>query len=145
SIAGLYLGPSHRPVTGATLPDPQAHRRSDYARAKAECDRVLINLHASEGLPVCILRPGVVVGEGGIANHGALGIFNNEQHCIGWNSGHNPCLLFSWKMWPKRCFSPALIRTPLAIAITSSETCVSALANTYVNWAGNWADRFVIT
>ena len=79
-----------QPVTGSTLPDPQAHRRSDYARAKAECDRMLLGLHATQGLPVCILRPGVVIGDGGIATHGALGLFNNEQHCIGWNAGRNP-------------------------------------------------------
>jgi predicted dehydrogenase/nucleoside-diphosphate-sugar epimerase len=90
SIAALFLGPLDRPVTGMTLPDPEARRRSDYARAKAECDRLLFSLHVSEGLPVCILRPGVVVGEGGISSHSALGTFNNEQHCIGWNSGRNP-------------------------------------------------------
>jgi predicted dehydrogenase/nucleoside-diphosphate-sugar epimerase len=90
SIAALYLGPQDRPVTGSTLPDPQAHRRADYARAKAECDRMLLELHATQGLPVCILRPGVVIGDGGVATHGALGLFNNEQHCIGWNAGRNP-------------------------------------------------------
>lgn len=90
SIAALYLGPQDRPVTGSTPPDPQAHRRADYARAKAECDRLLLGMHAAEGLPVCILRPGVVIGNGGVATHGALGLFNNEQHCIGWNAGRNP-------------------------------------------------------
>jgi predicted dehydrogenase/NAD(P)-dependent dehydrogenase (short-subunit alcohol dehydrogenase family) len=90
SIAALYLGPQDRPVTGSTPPDPQEHRRSDYARAKAECDRLLLGLHMTQGLPVCILRPGVVIGDGGIATHGALGLFNNEQHCIGWNAGRNP-------------------------------------------------------
>ena len=37
-----------------------------------------------------ILRPGVVVGEGGPPFHGGLGFFNNDQHCIGWNDGRNP-------------------------------------------------------
>lgn len=90
SIAGLYLGPQSRPVTGSTPPDPHAERRSDYARGKAECDRLLMQLHATEGLPVCILRPGAVIGEGGVAAHGAVGFFNNDQHCIGWNPGRNP-------------------------------------------------------
>ena len=53
------------PVTGATPTDPQAGERADYARAKAMSDRRLLALHAGDGLPVCILRPGVVVGEGG--------------------------------------------------------------------------------
>jgi nucleoside-diphosphate-sugar epimerase/predicted dehydrogenase len=90
SIASLYLGPQSVPVTGTTPPDPQAEERADYARAKAMTDQLLLALHASDGLPVCILRPGVVVGEGGLPFHSGLGFFNNEQHCIGWNTGRNP-------------------------------------------------------
>lgn len=90
SIAALYLGPQGAPVTGATPPDPLAWRRADYARAKAECDRMLLEMHAREGLPVCILRPGLVVGEGTAAFHSGLGFFNNDQHCVGWNLGLNP-------------------------------------------------------
>jgi nucleoside-diphosphate-sugar epimerase len=90
SIASLYLGPQPGAVTGATPPDPEADRRADYARAKALCDRLLLDLRAREGLPVCILRPGLVVGEGGSPFHSGLGMFNNDQHCIGWNDGRNP-------------------------------------------------------
>jgi nucleoside-diphosphate-sugar epimerase len=73
-----------------TPPDPQSERRPEYARAKAECDRLLLELYRTKSLPVCVLRPGLVVGEGGMAFHGGLGFFNNEQHCIGWNAGSNP-------------------------------------------------------
>ena len=90
SIAALYLGPGSVPVTGATPPDPQAEHRADYARAKAACDRALLDLHARDGLRVVILRPGVVVGDGGPPLHSGLGFFNNDQHCIGWNDGRNP-------------------------------------------------------
>lgn len=90
SIAGLYLGSRQQPVTGDTPPDLLSVRRADYARAKAECDCMLMALHDREGLPLTILRPGVVVGKGGIAFHSGLGMFNNEQHCIGWNGGTNP-------------------------------------------------------
>ncbi len=90
SIASLYLGPQPAPVTGATPVDPQAEERADYARAKAMSDQLLLAMHASDGLPVCILRPGVVVGEGGLPFHSGLGFFNNDQHCIGWNTGRNP-------------------------------------------------------
>jgi nucleoside-diphosphate-sugar epimerase len=89
SIASLYLGPQERPVTGATPPDPQAERRADYARAKAMTDAALLAMHRSDALPVCILRPGLVVGEGGLPFHSGLGFFNNEQYCIGWNNGRN--------------------------------------------------------
>jgi len=89
SIASLYLGPDAPTVTGATPPDPRETERGDYARAKVLADRLLLDLHAREGLPVTILRPGVVVGEGGPPLHSGLGMFNNDQHCIGWNDGRN--------------------------------------------------------
>ena len=31
-----------------------------------------------------------MVGEGSSPFHSGLGMFNNEQHCIGWNAGRNP-------------------------------------------------------
>ena len=84
SVAALYLGDQPEPVTGATPPDPQAERRADYARAKVLADRMLLGF---AGLGVVILRPGIVVGEGGPAFHSGLGFFNTEQHCIGWGGG----------------------------------------------------------
>lgn len=90
SIASLYLGPGAGQVTGATPPDPEAERRGDYARAKADCDVMLLDLHAREGLPVTILRPGLVVGQGTSPFHSGLGFFNTEQHVVGWNRGRNP-------------------------------------------------------
>jgi nucleoside-diphosphate-sugar epimerase/predicted dehydrogenase len=90
SIASLYLGPDAGTITGATPPDPREAERGDYARAKVLADRMLMEMHAKEGLPVVILRPGVVVGEGGPPLHSGLGLFNNDQHCIGWNDGRNP-------------------------------------------------------
>ena len=90
SIASLYLGRTAETITGATPPDPRRALRADYARAKADCDGMMMDMHRTDRLSVCILRPGVVVGRGGIANHGALGFFNNEQHCVGWNRGVNP-------------------------------------------------------
>ncbi len=90
SIASLYLGPQSGAVTDATPPDPQSDRRADYARAKAICDRMLMEMHARENLPVCILRPGVVVGRGASPFHSGIGFYNTDQHCIGWNDGRNP-------------------------------------------------------
>lgn len=90
SIASLYLGSQSDLVTGATPPDPRSDERADYARAKAVSDRLLLELHARQGLRVTILRPGLVVGAGSSPFHSGLGFYNNEQHCIGWNSGNNP-------------------------------------------------------
>lgn len=90
SIAALYLGPGAATVTSATPADPAAHRRADYARAKALSERMLLDLHAHENLPVVILRPGLVVGAGASPFHSGVGFYNNEQHCLGWNDGRNP-------------------------------------------------------
>ena len=90
SIASLYLGPQPGPITGATPPDPEEHKRGDYARAKALADRAMLAMFATEHLPVVILRPGVVVGEGGLPFHSGVGLYNNDQHAIGWNAGRNP-------------------------------------------------------
>lgn len=90
SIASLYLGPDAGTITGATPPDARSSERNDYARAKAETDRVLLEMASREGLPLVILRPGLVVGAGTPPFHGGLGFANNDQHCIGWNRGTNP-------------------------------------------------------
>jgi nucleoside-diphosphate-sugar epimerase/predicted dehydrogenase len=90
SIASLYCGPQPGVITGSTLPDPQESERGDYARAKVLADRMLLEMHARQGLPVVILRPGLVVGEGTSPFHSGLGFYNTEQHCIGWNDGRNP-------------------------------------------------------
>ena len=90
SIASLYLGPQPGPVTGATPSDPRDAERADYSRAKVLSDRTLLALFAREGLPVVILRPGIVVGEGGPAFHSGVGFANAEQHTIGWGDGRTP-------------------------------------------------------
>ncbi|MDX2222402.1 MAG: NAD-dependent epimerase/dehydratase family protein [Rhodospirillaceae bacterium] len=90
SIAGLYLGDPADVVTGQTPPDPQSHDRADYARAKAMADAMLLKRHRDNQLPVVILRPGVVVGAGTSPFHSGLGMFNADQHCLGWNDGRNP-------------------------------------------------------
>jgi predicted dehydrogenase/nucleoside-diphosphate-sugar epimerase len=90
SIASLYLGPEAGTITGATPPDPQAEDRAYYARIKAMCDTMLIGRYRRERLPVAVLRPGLVVGEGTSPFHSGVGLYNSEQHCIGWNDGRNP-------------------------------------------------------
>ena len=90
TIAALYLGDPGATIAGDTPPDPNSERRASYSRAKAEAERELMRMHAAQGLPVIILRPGVVVGEGGLAFHSGVGFYNREQHCLGWNAGANP-------------------------------------------------------
>src|SRR5205085_2701873 len=71
-------------------PDPRSADRDAYSRGKAEAERLLLRMYREHGLPVCILRPGVVTGEGGLPFHSGAGNFINERHSIGWNKGQNP-------------------------------------------------------
>jgi|GEM_PF-43636 len=90
TIACLYLGEKGRLITGRTRRDPKIEKRGLYARGKAACEELLNQLHQEKNLPVCILRPGIVIGEGGSPFHSGLGQFNRDAHCIGWNDGKNP-------------------------------------------------------
>lgn len=90
SISGLNLGDGQEIITAETRPDRLSENRADYSRAKADADRLLLDLCKERALPLTILRPGVVVGRGGSAFHTGVGFFNNEQHVLGWNMGNNP-------------------------------------------------------
>ena len=89
SIAALYLG---KPgvVDQATPPDPRPEARAAYARAKIAAERALWGISARDGLPLAIVRPGIVLGRGTSPFHSGIGLFNRETHCLGWNAGLNP-------------------------------------------------------
>ncbi len=89
SIAALYLGGASETITVSTAPDARGSERGDYAFAKGEAERKLLALHKETGLNVSIQRPGVVVGDGASPFHSGLGLFNNDQHCMGWTDGMN--------------------------------------------------------
>ncbi|NHK27499.1 NAD-dependent epimerase/dehydratase family protein [Parvularcula flava] len=89
SIAALYCGDPDETITDKTLPDPDKGR-ADYARAKAEAERLLLRKCRDDGLPLSLWRPGVVVGEGTSPFHSGVGFYNRERVCLGWNSGQNP-------------------------------------------------------
>ncbi len=88
SISGLYLGDAGDVITGSTPTDPRPDTRNDYSHAKALADAEMLKAH-QQGLPVVVLRPGLVVGAGTSPFHGGLGFFNNDQYCVGWNGGNN--------------------------------------------------------
>ena len=89
SIAALYLGDRRQQITGQTIVDLDPARDA-YTRGKAESEVLLAEFCLANGLQLCILRPGVVIGIGGTPFHSGLGMFNNSQHCLGWNNGQNP-------------------------------------------------------
>lgn len=117
SISGLFLGQQGSVLTGATPPDPRPETRNDYAHAKALADGAVLQIHRQSGLPVVLLRPGLVVGSGTSPFHGGLGFFNNDQYCVGWNAGKNPL--------------PWVLADDCADAIVASLTAPSAVGKAY--------------
>ena len=90
TIACLYLGDSSAaPVTEQTEIDPQAKGRALYARGKIACEKRLQQIAYEKGLAVTILRPGVVVGEGGLVQHSGVGLWTRDSQCFGWGFGNN--------------------------------------------------------
>lgn len=90
SSAALWLGEKGLKLDAETPPDQMPEARGDYGYAKVKAEEAMLQFHADKGLPVSILRPAVVVGEGGAPFHSALGAFNTETWCVGWNKGKNP-------------------------------------------------------
>lgn len=88
STAALYLGGSE-PVTGASGPDPQPDARPVYSRGKIQAEKVLEKLQG-EGVETVCLRPAIVVGEGGMAEHSGVGLWVRDNHAVGWGMGKNP-------------------------------------------------------
>ena len=87
SSAALYLGSGDDIITGDTPPDGHEDQRADYACAKIRAEAAVT---AAATIPLAIMRPAIVVGEGGAPFHSALGAYENETHCQGWNGGDNP-------------------------------------------------------
>src|SRR5207302_802546 len=65
-------------------------RRKPYSRAKAEAERRLMELYAERGLPVVILRPGIVVGVGSSPFHWGVAWWPGPAVCRLWGRGENP-------------------------------------------------------
>ncbi len=89
SIAALNLGLRGRQDENAGV-DPKPHTRDLYSRVKIESERLLLDLHARAGLPVVIVRPGIVVGPGGMLAHFGAGFWRQEICCQGWGNGKRP-------------------------------------------------------
>jgi len=76
-------------VGGDVAPDARPRSRSAYARGKIAAERELGALRA-QGLPLVIVRPAIVLGEGGIAEHSGVGAWVRDNHCVGWGAGSTP-------------------------------------------------------
>lgn len=92
TIAALYLGADcgQKLIADSLDTDPQPDGRSLYARGKIATEKALVELQRTKGLPLVILRPGVVVGRGTALQHSGLGLWVRDNHCVGWGAGDTP-------------------------------------------------------
>ena len=89
TIDSYYAGSRAGRITEATPLDPKIKRRNVYARAKAAVEELLSEMHRTEGLPVVIVRPGIVIGEGGNPFHWGVGKWASEGLVETWGDGEN--------------------------------------------------------
>ena len=78
-----------RPITETTPFDHDLTRRNLYARSKAACEQALKELEAARGLNLVIVRPGIVIGEGGPLQHWGVAMWRGATACKLWGSGEN--------------------------------------------------------
>jgi len=61
-----------------------------YHLGKIAAERILLELHATRGLPVVILRPAVIMGRGGKLTHSGLGTWRDSNRCLVPGEGNYP-------------------------------------------------------
>jgi len=89
SIAALDLSRPGR-IDERAGADRKANGRNLYSRGKIAAEQVLRDFHEQSGLPVVIVRPGIVVGRGGTLNHSGVGTWPSDTCCVGWGRGDIP-------------------------------------------------------
>jgi predicted dehydrogenase/nucleoside-diphosphate-sugar epimerase len=89
TIDSYYLGAKAGVITESTPLDPRIDHRNLYARAKAASEKILQRMHREQGLPLVIVRPGIVIGRGGSPFHWGVGRWWNDAVCEIWDDGRN--------------------------------------------------------
>ncbi|MDM3870609.1 NAD-dependent epimerase/dehydratase family protein [Porticoccus sp. W117] len=89
TIDSLHLGPSAGLISENDGIDKQIQRRNNYARSKADIEQYLAKKYRDEGFPAVVVRPAIVIGEGGAITH--LGVANwfGLGVCRYWGKGEN--------------------------------------------------------
>ena len=89
TIASFDMSDPDAEITDATEFDADMSDRNLYARSKAECEKRLMNMHRTQGLPLVIARPGIVVGAGGPLQHWGIGRWQGAGTVRIWGKGNN--------------------------------------------------------
>jgi len=76
-------------IDGSTPLDPRIDRRNHYARSKAACERLLLEMARERGLPLVILRLGIVIGAGSSPIHYGVGRFEAWNRLTYWGEGRH--------------------------------------------------------
>ncbi len=87
TIGSYYAGAKAGTITEATPLDPKI--KNFYGKAKAQSEALLLAMHRERGLPLVILRPGIVIGRGGSPFHWGVGMWWHEAVCQIWGKGEN--------------------------------------------------------
>ncbi|MDF0542215.1 NAD(P)-dependent oxidoreductase [Sphingobium sp. H39-3-25] len=74
-------------IDGSTALDPRIERRNHYARSKATCEQMLLEMARDRGLPLVILRLGIVIGAGSSPIHYGVGRFSAWNRLTFWGDG----------------------------------------------------------
>ncbi|AXB79725.1 NAD(P)-dependent oxidoreductase [Novosphingobium sp. P6W] len=90
SIDSYASGNAADRIDGSTGLDPRIDRRNHYARSKAVCEEMLLTMARERGLPLVILRLGIVIGAGSSPIHYGVGRFKAWNRLTYWGDGrHN--------------------------------------------------------
>jgi predicted dehydrogenase/nucleoside-diphosphate-sugar epimerase len=77
-------------IDNRTPVDPAIAGRNYYARSKAQCEALLQTMQREDGLPLVIVRPGIVIGPGSPPAHLGVARFVSETRVDYWGDGTNP-------------------------------------------------------
>jgi len=89
TTAAYFAGDPDAIITEATPLDPKIDRRNAYSRSKAVSESILMRMHRERGLPVVIVRPGIVIGADGGFEHWGVGMWPSSGVCRVWGDGEN--------------------------------------------------------
>lgn len=89
TIASYDMSDPAQTITENTGFGDDMSDRNLYARSKAECEKRLMEMHHTKGLPLVIARPGIVIGEGGPLQHWGIGRWHGAGAVRIWGNGRN--------------------------------------------------------
>jgi nucleoside-diphosphate-sugar epimerase len=89
TIDSYYSANANDIITSDTPLDSNMKNRNLYAKSKATCEALLLDMHQKSNFPVTIFRPGVVIGKGCPPAHWGVGMFQSESRVQFWGDGSN--------------------------------------------------------